>query len=455
MGLPDGLVLSYYGDDLTGSTDVMEVLSFAGVKTVLFMAPPSAEQIARFPGVKAVGVAGRTRSMSPDEMAGELLPVYRAFCDLKTPIVHYKTCSTFDSSPEVGSIGRAMDLGQSVFASPFVPLVVGAPQLRRYCAFGNLFARSGLDGDVFRLDRHPTMRHHPITPMDEGDLRVHLSRQTQRTTALFDVVQLELDGDGLDREFEVLMAQRPEVVLFDVLCQAHLEKIGRLVWGRTPLFAAGSSGVEYALVAHWREAGAIAQIMDRPVAGSVDQTVVVSGSCSPVTANQIAWAEAQGFETVALDPIQLIVAADAAITEAVRRGVAILKAGRSAILHTGRGPEDGRIAQTVAHLKGMGFGDLDVKLRSGAMLGVALGRILKGILAQTGLKRAATTGGDTSYYIAQSLGIEALEVVAPLAPGSPLCRIYSGGQLDGIEIVFKGGQVGKVDFFGSVLNGQA
>ena len=48
MGLPDGLVLSYYGDDFTGSTDVMESLTFAGVKTVLFMAPPSAEQIVQF-----------------------------------------------------------------------------------------------------------------------------------------------------------------------------------------------------------------------------------------------------------------------------------------------------------------------------------------------------------------------------------------------------------------------
>lgn len=455
MGLPDGLVLSYYGDDFTGSTDVMEVLSFAGVKTVLFMAPPSAAQIARFPGAKAVGVAGRTRSMSPEEMADELLPVYRAFRALKTPISHYKTCSTFDSSPEVGSIGRAIDLGQPVFDSPFVPLVVGAPQLRRYCAFGNLFARSGLDGDVFRLDRHPTMRRHPITPMDEADLRVHLSRQTARMTALFDVAQLELGGAALEGEFAALMAKQPEVVLFDVLCEAHLEKIGRLIWGRRPLFAAGSSGVEYALVAHWRKAGAIGQAMDRPVAGPVEQTVVVSGSCSPVTANQIAWAEAQGFETVALDPVRLIAAADAAVAEGVKRGVEILKAGRSAILHTGRGPEDGRIAQTVAHLKEMGFGDLDVKLRSGAMLGAALGRILQGILAQVHLKRAATTGGDTSYYIAQSLGIEALEVVAPMAPGSPLCRIHSGGRLDGTEIVFKGGQVGKVDFFGSVLSGRA
>ena len=94
MGLPDGLVLSYYGDDFTGSTDVMESLTFAGVKTVLFMSPPSAEQIAQFEGVKAIGVAGRTRALSPEEMARELVPVFTAFRALDTPIVHYKTCST-------------------------------------------------------------------------------------------------------------------------------------------------------------------------------------------------------------------------------------------------------------------------------------------------------------------------------------------------------------------------
>ncbi|MBV5333578.1 four-carbon acid sugar kinase family protein, partial [bacterium] len=50
--------------------------------------------------------------------------------------------------------------------------MVGAPFLRRYVAFGNLFARAG---DItYRLDRHPTMSNHPITPMTEGDLRLHL-----------------------------------------------------------------------------------------------------------------------------------------------------------------------------------------------------------------------------------------------------------------------------------------
>jgi uncharacterized protein YgbK (DUF1537 family) len=37
------LLLAYYGDDFTGSTDAMEVLQWAGLRTVLFLEPPSAE----------------------------------------------------------------------------------------------------------------------------------------------------------------------------------------------------------------------------------------------------------------------------------------------------------------------------------------------------------------------------------------------------------------------------
>jgi uncharacterized protein YgbK (DUF1537 family) len=34
------LLLAYYGDDFTGSTDAMEVMSAAGLSTVLFCARP-------------------------------------------------------------------------------------------------------------------------------------------------------------------------------------------------------------------------------------------------------------------------------------------------------------------------------------------------------------------------------------------------------------------------------
>jgi uncharacterized protein YgbK (DUF1537 family) len=54
------------------------------------------------------------------------------------------------------------------------------------------------------------------------------------------------------------------------------------------------------------------------------------------------------------------------------------------------------------------------------------------------------------------LGGYALEAIAPLAPGSPLCRVFSAdAEIDGFEIALKGGQMGPPDFFGSVRAGRA
>ena len=146
------LLLAYYGDDFTGSTDVMESLARAGVKTVLFLEPPTKAQIARFPGLRAFGIAGGSRAMSPKQMERELPRAFKALKASGASIVHYKTCSTFDSSPKVGSVGKAIELGRRVFGESVTPLVVGAPVLGRYVVFGNLFARSGLDTDPARLD---------------------------------------------------------------------------------------------------------------------------------------------------------------------------------------------------------------------------------------------------------------------------------------------------------------
>jgi hypothetical protein len=43
-------------------------------------------------------------------MREELEPVGRFFASLRVPILQYKTCSTFDSAPHVGSIGVAVEV---------------------------------------------------------------------------------------------------------------------------------------------------------------------------------------------------------------------------------------------------------------------------------------------------------------------------------------------------------
>jgi uncharacterized protein YgbK (DUF1537 family) len=95
-----------------------------------------------------------------------------------------------------------------------------------------------------------------------------------------------------------------------------------------------------------------------------------------------------------------------------------------------------------------------LNLRPAATLGTALGELLAAVLERTGWPRGAVTGGDTSSFAARALGIEALEFAAPIAPGAPLCRIHAPGEVaHGREIVFKGGQNGRDDFFLSALHG--
>jgi uncharacterized protein YgbK (DUF1537 family) len=398
------LLLSFYGDDFTGSTDAMESLARGGVRTVLFTEPPTPAKLARYDGLEAFGVAGMTRAMGPDEMERTLRPAFAAMRACGAPIVHYKVCSTFDSSPTVGSIGRAIDVGAEVFQGSVVPVIVGAPSLGRYCVFGNLFARCGKESEPYRLDRHPSMSKHPATPMDEADLRAHLAKQTSKSIGLIDLLWLEGEAGGV-------ADVGSEVVLIDVLYERHLPMVGRLI-DASP-FVVGSSGVESALMARW---GFEARTF--PAVKSAGPILAVCGSCSPVTAAQMEWAVVHGFTNISFEG-----------ESATTKVVAALRSGSSVVLNT-RGA------------------------KPGDEIGPRLGRIAREVLAATKVRRLLVAGGDTSGEVARALGTESLEMVGELTRGAPLCRATApNSPADGIEVTFKGGQIGPVDFFGFVRDG--
>jgi len=83
------LLLSYYADDFTGATDALEALSRAGMRTMLFLEPPTHEQLAGFPDLRAVGVAGMTRTMAPHAIESTLRPALATLRALGAPHVHY------------------------------------------------------------------------------------------------------------------------------------------------------------------------------------------------------------------------------------------------------------------------------------------------------------------------------------------------------------------------------
>jgi uncharacterized protein YgbK (DUF1537 family) len=441
--MAEALRLSFYGDDFTGSTDAMEALASHGVPTVLFTRRPTPDEFRRFDGHGAVGLAGSSRSQTPDWMDRELRADFQWLKKLGAGLCHYKVCSTFDSSPATGSIGKAIDVGREVFAQEVVPLVVGCPQLKRYTAFGHLFA--AYQGIVYRIDRHPVMSHHPVTPMDEADLAVHLARQTTTPVVLASLdVLARTDVAPL---IDALVARSPAILLIDVADPATQllagQQVMRLARSHGP-FVVGSSGVEYALLKSWASAGIIAGTAPFPPLQAVSRLAAVSGSCSPTTAQQIRHASANGFDAIPVDPLRLAQGDQTVIGLAVTDGLARLGRGRSVIIHSALGAENDRSAELASLPDGR------------HRLGRALGRIAGALIERAGLTRAVIAGGDTSSHALGELDIFALTTRLPLAatPGSPLCLAHSSSaSFDGLEIALKGGQIGGDDYFSVLRDG--
>ncbi|ORE98425.1 four-carbon acid sugar kinase family protein [Aurantimonas sp. 22II-16-19i] len=440
--------ITWFGDDFTGSAAVMEVLAFAGVPSVLFTRIPDAELLRRFAGCRAIGIASTARSHSPAWMAEHLAAPLRFLDGLGAPLLHYKVCSTFDSAPDVGSIGKAIEIGLGIRKADAVPMIVAAPQMRRWQAFGHLFAGS-LDG-VFRLDRHPVMAHHPVTPMDEADLLRHLSAQSDLPSALID---LEALWSGPQQRLNEALAAGAKILSLDMMEERSEAAAGRLIWeNRDRLsFVVGSQGVEYALVRHWQATDRLAAAAAPGSAGRVDRIAAISGSVSPTTAAQLRWAGANGFELIGFDAAAVCGgAADLAAEEALAAEAACEAAGsgKSPLVHSAIGEGDAVTAfRSAVSRSGISMETANQRI------GEALGRILSVVLERTGLRRAVISGGDTSGHGMRQLGLDALTALAPTIPGAALCSAHGESRHDGLQIALKGGQMGSEDFFGWIRDG--
>lgn len=449
------LLLAFYGDDFTGSTDAMEMLAMQGYRTVLFLDPPDPEELKMYyPDVDCIGIAGVSRSLQTEEIEDEIVPIFERLLAYQPSVVHYKVCSTFDSSPQLGSIGCTMEIGQRYFSNQqAIPILAGSPPLSRYTVFGHHFAAVG--DAIHRLDRHPIMSVHPSTPMDEADLRLHLAKQTDLSIGLMSV--LDLDGEEAEvwQRFSDKRDDGASAILFDSLKRSDTVAVGKILWklaqSEAPLFVVGSSGVEYALTGAWES---IAELnRHKPdytsihaASGETDPLLVLSGSASVITRKQIEAAEKSGFVSIRLPLVPLLTANTWEITlqSVVEEAEKVLRDGKDLILYTAKGPDDPSIPELKESLRSMGI-PAD---KSGKLIGQLLGKIMKAINSRKCIRRFVVAGGDTSGYATRELGVSAMEMIAPIAPGAPLNKCYSSDpSVNGLELALKGGQFGKADYF--------
>ncbi|VVE37109.1 lipoprotein [Pandoraea capi] len=448
--------LLYYGDDFTGATDALATAARAGLRSVLLFGPPDEARLASLGALDCLGIAGVSRSLAPAAMRDELGPIADLARRLKPAVLHYKTCSTFDSGPDVGSIGEAMRALAPAMPSQWTAIVGGQPNLGRYCLFGNLFAAAGAGGEVFRLDRHPTMSRHPVTPMHEADLRRHLAAQGVSDIGLMPWTGYVpsagvTEADAVARiaqvtsRLESLRASGVVNVLWDVAATSDLAEIGSVLWAQAqqaPLLAVGPSSVTQALSSAMTR-GATPQTPETAgaarterVAAASGPVLVLAGSLSPVTARQVS--AARSFEIVRLDAARLVQGDGRYLASVADELTQHLRAGRHTLACTV--PSAGR--------------EGDGASVSALALAQAGGRLLRKVLQAAPVSRAAIAGGDTSSHGVRGLDAWGLTYAGTLSAGAPLCRLRSDcATLDGMEILLKGGQMGDEDLFERLVHG--
>ncbi|MGF3056408.1 four-carbon acid sugar kinase family protein [Microbacterium sp. YY-01] len=410
--------VGFYGDDFTGSVDVLLQFARHGWSGTLFVGLPDPEVLstaARDHDV--IGIAGIARSLPRAAIAAEVAPVLRELHRIGCDIVQYKACSTADSSPTVGSIGRVIEVARDEFGPAPIPVVFAQPDFGRYTVFGHHFAAE--NGTVYRLDRQPTMSQHPSTPMRESDLRVHLGEQTPLPIGGITAVEYATHYSTGAALAARLQSAPDAAMVLDVLDDTHLTLIGEAVTQASePVFAIGSGGLSWGIASTDSRDSAHTLPHATPQRGPV---LAVSGSRSPQTQRQIARAVASGWALLELP------ATPDACVPAITQAERLLAEGTSVVFSS--------------HDLDLGSGEaaLDAITETAA-------EIIRG--AGGGAGRIIVCGGDTSSRIVSRLGIRSLAIAARPEGNIVLLRAHApGSDIDGAELLLKGGQVGADGLF--------
>lgn len=394
-------------DDFTGASDIALTLAEAGMSVAQFIGTPQKPaQAALDAGV--IALKSRT---APVEIA---IAHSKAACAWLleqgcTQIV-FKVCSTFDSTPN-GNIGQVLDALAEQMGVESTIVCPAFPENGRSVYQGHLFVN-----DV--LLSESGMQDHPLTPMNDPDLRRVLAAQSSREVGH---IAAQVVSKGAEY-ISAAMQQHAAHFIVDAIQDQDLMTIGAAA--KTVPLLCGGSGIALGLP---RNFGATAATPSWK--GVHGKGVVLSGSCSQTTRTQVAT-----FKETA--PSFAITAQDAVLGTATADSIAdwVMAQTGDALVYSSADPDIIRDAQRQ-------FGQ-----DKAAHAIEALFAELAATLAARGMTRLVVAGGETSGSVVSGLGATELAIGPRLTAGVPMCR--SGD----IALALKSGNFGGPDFFTYALS---
>ena len=390
-------------DDYTGGADLAGMLRERGVRTVQLFGIPHDLSVAE--GYEVVVLCLKSRSIAPSGACGQSLSALEALRRLGARQIQFKYCSTFDST-ERGNIGPVTDALMQALGVESTIAVPALPVNGRTQYLGHLFVGSQLLSDS-------PMRHHPLNPMTDSNLVRHLQAQTRRRVGLIDLHTLR-QGAAVITE--------PGIALVDAIAEEDLDIIAQ-AFADLPLIT-GGSGLGMSLPRVWRERGLLSgghQFDAEPA--PLGRTLILSGSCSAATLNQLEELERAGHSPIRVNVSTLM--QDPA-AELHRLEAACADSDVACVRSSAPAPER------------------ESGERVSAAIEALFGQLAKRLVDSGGVTRIIVAGGETSGAVVNALDIKAVEILDTIDPGVPALKALGGKPL---RLALKSGNFGAPDFF--------
>ena len=405
------MLLGCIGDDFTGSSDLGNTLTKAGMRVTQYVGVPGqpAER-----EVEAGIVALKSRSVPAAEAVRQSLAALDWLRAQGCRQILFKYCSTFDSTRE-GNIGPVAEALADALGARQVLVCPAFPAAGRSVYQGHLFVAD-------RLLNESGMQAHPLTPMTDPDIRRWLGYQAKGSIGHVPAQIVGQGGEAVRARMNAEDAAGHRLIVADAITAADLLTLGQAAAG-LPLIT-GGSGIAMGLPANFRTRGLMADTAGQ-WRGQGGRAAILSGSCSNATRAQVA-------HHAVRHPAQEVSAEDVMSGAATPDRLAAWALAQDGLPLVYTSVDPAAVAQAQAR-----FGPAEVAARIEAFF-AALARVL----VAGGVTRLITAGGETSGAVVEGLELSALRIGPEIDPGVPMSRAS-----DDLVLALKSGNFGAPDFF--------
>lgn len=412
------MLIGVIADDFTGASDIANTLAKGGggspgLATTQFLGIPKSPASAQ---CQAGVIALKSRSIPASEAVSQSLAALSWLQEQGCRQIVFKYCSTFDSTAE-GNIGPVGEALAEVLGVRGVVACPAFPAAGRTLYMGNLFV-----GDVPLNES--SLRHHPLTPMTDSDLRRWLRAQSRHPVGAVLWPRVSRGSAAIAAGLQECASAGRTLVVVDALTEEDLLAIGEACADARLL--TGGSGIALGLPRNFHRTG-LADGAHRTFTPAIGREAILAGSCSQATLAQIV--EHEKKHPVLRLPVAEIVRGTVTPADVVEFVEG--HEGKAPLVSTSQPPAEVRALQEAYGTDAVA-GAIDGLFAQSASLLVA-----------RGLKRLVVAGGETSGAVASALGFASLDIGPEIAPGVPAVST-DGGRL---ALALKSGNFGQVDFF--------